>query len=34
VGSALRLSLGHTTTDDEIDHAVSVIPKIVGHLRA
>ncbi len=34
VGSALRLSLGHTTTDAEIDHAVSVVPKVVEHLRA
>jgi cysteine desulfurase len=34
LGSALRLSLGHTTTDAEIDHAVSVIPKVVEHLRA
>jgi len=34
VASALRLSLGHTTTDGEIDHAVAVIPKVVEHLRA
>jgi cysteine desulfurase len=34
VGSALRLSLGHTTTEAEIDHAVAVIPKVVEHLRA
>lgn len=31
--SALRLSLGHTTTDAEIDHAISVVPKVVEHLR-
>ncbi len=34
VASALRLSLGRTTTDAEIDHAVAVIPKVVEHLRA
>ncbi len=34
IGSALRLSLGHTTTEAEIDHAVAVIPKVVEHLRA
>ncbi len=34
LGSALRLSLGHTTTDAEIDHAISVVPKVVEHLRA
>jgi cysteine sulfinate desulfinase/cysteine desulfurase-like protein len=33
-GSALRLSLGHGTTEAEIEHATSVIPKIVEHLRA
>jgi len=32
--AALRLSLGPTTSDAEIDHAVGVIPKIVEHLRA
>ena len=32
--SALRLSLGYSTTDAEIDHAISVIPKVVEHLRA
>jgi cysteine desulfurase len=29
---ALRLSLGWTTTDEEIDHALSVIPDAVGRL--
>jgi cysteine desulfurase len=32
--AALRLSLGATTTDDEVDYAVHVIPKIVEHLRS
>jgi cysteine desulfurase len=33
-GAALRLSLGQATTAAEIEHATSVIPKIVEHLRA
>lgn len=33
-GAALRLSLGHTTTAAEVDHAMSVVPKVVEHLRA
>jgi cysteine desulfurase len=32
--SAVRFSLGHTTTDDEIDHVLSVMPKVVEQLRA
>ncbi len=32
--SAVRLSLGYTTTDDEIDHVLGVMPKIVERLRA
>jgi cysteine desulfurase len=30
---ALRLSLGWTTTDEEIDHAVAVIPEAIRQLR-
>jgi cysteine desulfurase len=33
-GAALRLSLGHGTTAAEVEHAISVIPKVVEHLRA
>ena len=32
--SAVRLSLGYTTTDDDIDHVLTVIPKVVERLRA
>jgi cysteine desulfurase len=32
--SALRLSLGYTTTDREIDHVLDVMPKVVERLRA
>ena len=32
--SAVRFSLGYTTTEDEIDHVVGVMPKIVERLRA
>jgi cysteine desulfurase len=31
---ALRLSLGWSTTDDEIDHAVAVIPAAIDQLRS
>ena len=31
--ASLRFSLGHDTTDDEIDYAISVIPGAVEHLR-
>ena len=30
---ALRLSLGRTTTDDEIDTAVEVVPRVVASMR-
>ena len=32
--SAVRFSLGYTTTDDEIDHVLRVMPKVVERLRA
>lgn len=32
--SAVRFTLGHTTTDDEIDLAVKVVPEAVGRLRS
>jgi cysteine desulfurase len=32
--TALRLSLGHTTTDAEVDHVLAVMPKVVERLRA
>ncbi len=32
--SALRLSLGYSTTEDEIDHVLNVMPKVVERLRA
>jgi cysteine desulfurase len=32
--SAVRFSLGYTTTDDEIDHVLTVMPKVVERLRA
>jgi len=32
--SAVRFSLGHTTTDDEVDHVLRVMPKVVERLRA
>ncbi len=31
--SALRLSLGHTTTAEEVDHVLAVMPKVVERLR-
>jgi cysteine desulfurase len=31
--SAVRFSLGYTTTDDEIDHVLAVMPKVVERLR-
>jgi cysteine sulfinate desulfinase/cysteine desulfurase-like protein len=30
---ALRLSLGRTTTDDEITEACSVVPRVVASMR-
>ena len=33
-GGALRLSLGWTTTDEEIDHALEVIPAAIAQLRS
>ena len=30
---SLRLSLGETTTDDDVDLALKVIPDILAHLR-
>ncbi len=30
---ALRLSLGRTTTDDEIDTACAVVPRVIGSMR-
>ena len=30
---SLRLSLGRTTTDDEIDEAIAVVPRILGEIR-
>jgi len=33
-GGSLRLSLGWSTTDAEIDHALAVLPAAVEHLRA
>jgi cysteine desulfurase len=33
VQSALRFSLGHATTDAEIDHVLAVLPAIVARLR-
>lgn len=33
VGASVRLSLGWCSTDDEIDHALAVIPKAAGRLR-
>jgi cysteine desulfurase len=32
--AALRLSLGYTTTEAEIDRALRVVPKVVEHLRS
>ena len=34
VGAPLRLSLGWTTTEDEVDHAVAVLGELVPRLRA
>jgi cysteine desulfurase len=31
--SSIRFSLGYTTTDDEIDHVLTVMPKVVERLR-
>ncbi|WP_421118916.1 cysteine desulfurase family protein [Aquihabitans daechungensis] len=33
-GGALRLSLGWTTTDEEIDHALEVVPAAIAQLRS
>lgn len=33
-GSSLRLSLGHASTDADVDHALAVVPDTVAHLRA
>jgi cysteine sulfinate desulfinase/cysteine desulfurase-like protein len=30
----LRLSLGWTTTDEEIDHALAVVPAAIAQLRS
>ncbi len=32
--TAIRLSLGYTTTDDDVDHVLAVMPKVVERLRA
>jgi len=32
--TALRLTLGHTTTAADVDHVVDVLPKVVEHLRS
>ena len=32
--TGIRFSLGYTTTDDEIDHVLAVMPKVVERLRA
>jgi cysteine desulfurase len=32
--SAVRFSLGHTTTDDDVDVALAVVPKVVEQLRS
>ncbi len=32
--AALRLSLGYSTTDSEIDYAIGVVPKVIEHLRS
>jgi cysteine desulfurase len=32
-GGALRLSLGWSTTDAEVDHVLRVVPAAVGRLR-
>ncbi len=32
--SAVRFSLGYATTDDEIDHVLAVMPKVVERLRS
>jgi len=31
---SLRLSLGRTTTDEEIDEAVGVVPRVLAQSRA
>jgi cysteine desulfurase len=31
---SLRLSLGRTTTDAEIDEAVEIVPRVIGDSRA
>ena len=33
-GGALRFSLGLTTTDDDVDRALAVVPAAVARLRA
>jgi cysteine desulfurase len=32
--SSLRLSLGHASTDADVDHALAVVPDAVAHLRS
>jgi cysteine desulfurase len=31
--SSIRFSLGKTTTEQEIDHVISILPALVRHLR-
>jgi cysteine desulfurase len=31
--SALRLSLGRTTSDDDVDAAIRVLPQVIDRLR-
>ncbi len=33
-GASLRLSLGHASTDADVDHVLAVVPDAVAHLRA
>lgn len=32
-GSSLRLTLGRTTTDADLDHVIAVLPRLVATLR-
>jgi len=34
IGGALRCSLGWSTTADEVDHMIKVLPEAVNRLRA
>jgi cysteine sulfinate desulfinase/cysteine desulfurase-like protein len=34
VQSAVRFSLGHATTEAEIEQALAIVPKMVARLRA